>query len=241
MATTQDDPTQRGGLYNRFNTPPSTHEARQRLEEVERAVTRIELQLKTEKPDEWASEEEFNSWHNAAIKACAGFQTEKNFIEKWLSAQTQPHIAKKIFAVSEADRLSGREKLERNIADAARKLEEKLEALTKVSTTTLGVVEKELRMRELAKLLKEVGLALGEANNRAQILYVGKASLPELRKPLTTVQGKIRDVLYPQGQEKFGNFLMRLVERAVQEGFQLTPQESAQVEQIRQIWEASQK
>ena len=238
MAEIQDDPTQRGGLYNRFNTPPSTHKARQRLSEVEFAITRIELQLKTEEPDAWASEEEFNSWHNAAIKACAKFQTEKNFIEKWLSAQARQHIAKKIFAVSEADRLSGREKLERDIADTARKLEEKLESLVRMSTTTLGVVEKELRTRELTKLLKETGQALGEANNRAQTLYVGKASLPELRKPLTIVQEKIRDVLYPQNQEKFGDFLMRLVDKAVQAGFQLTPQESARVEHIRQLWES---
>ncbi|MDE2071389.1 MAG: hypothetical protein KGI70_01485, partial [Patescibacteria group bacterium] len=229
MAATQGSTTQRSGLYNRFNTPPSTDAARQRLGEVESVVTLIELQLKTEKPYEWASEDEFNSWHNAAVKACAGFQTEKNFIEKWLSAQTQPHIAKKIFAVSEAHRLSAREILQQDIADAAHRLEEKLEPLASMSAASLGVVEKELRARELTKLLKEVGRALGEANNRAQTLYVGKASLPELRKPLTVLQGKIRDVLYPQGQEKFGDFLMRLVERAVQKGFQLTPEESAQV------------
>jgi hypothetical protein len=233
MAKNQKDKVAKAGLYNRLNSPSSTDVARARLDDLDTVIERITHQLENEQSEKWTTEDEFNFWHNAASRACGHHKAERAFISAWLSAQSQPHLAKRLFISSEKTRLSGAEQLTVNVQKVAQNLEKKLADLMAIPVSTLGFVEKELLIRALRELLEEVGAALQDANNRAQALYVGRTYLPELRKPLMDFKQKVMHILYPPSLTKTGDFLVALVDRAIKEGFVLSPTEIRRLEQIR--------
>jgi hypothetical protein len=75
---------ERGGLYNRANPPPSEEVALARIRDIEISVQSCAAQLEFGNPDEFDTDEEFYIWKDKTTKALAHYQTEVQFLYRWV-------------------------------------------------------------------------------------------------------------------------------------------------------------
>lgn len=219
----------RGGLYSRFNPPSSLEVASTRIDELNREIEYIENSIEFSGPKQGQSEQEYQTWVQKAVSALSYFKTERVYLVTW-TTQNQPGSARTDGTY--ASSLAYIDTEVRNFLASEEAKYVELYSYSRPEPTKEQAISRRLELNKLMDYLEKKELHL---KNLSDSKKIDMQDWRSIRKGIWDLKSKIKvEQRYLKPLARLANrsgpavFLLGLLERAVSEGFKMTPEEESQ-------------
>lgn len=238
--------------YSRINPPGNEAEATERLDTLAADTARIETQLDRTSPEDFASDDEYDTWRKRATSALGWVRKESTFLERWLEDKQAAEQAAERRA--SAQKRGGNlaqiaEGIKRRAGELAAEIGRDYTAVYTVSAQPASLEDARRRMMEITAIRQRVQGALAEISAAWTSHPLERKRASGAKYPLTTIitmlgveSAVVKDYIRresaknpggPQLTADWKGVCARALTRAVSEGFVLTAEEQATYDQLR--------
>ncbi|MFA7309804.1 MAG: hypothetical protein WC050_02760 [Candidatus Paceibacterota bacterium] len=228
----------RAGKYHAGNPPLTIDAAQTRLTEVTATVHEIEGRLEFTAPEDYSSDSDHRHWMSRATKALGYWRAERDFLAQWIRSRTSlMSVENETRPGSGLGVIDG--DLDSRIENALAYVRERYTPCYSVSNPPGHSAAVRKRIRELQHLSARMETLYGGLRDVAAALHVSEEDLRTRMRPITQLtEQAVEEHRYLRSVRNVANSrevhaLLAVIDRAVQNGFVLTPDEASKVTEIR--------